>query len=169
MYLSADLLVFHFKLKNFAIYTVISGYGWEGCSVIYELVISFKAGRKVNVGNAWFRVLCLSLCLCLSVCLSLSQLEFCVCWCHLPSFDLRLLSRNLSFITFFSSDRIRLGFLSFLPRRSQIGRKITFNYFYFLTNFIDISLCADPMRRNPFSPLWRKSALITPGECSRGR
>ena len=24
------------------------------------------------------------------------------------------------------------------------------NYFYFLTNFIDISLCADPVRRNPF-------------------
>ena len=86
------------------------------------------------------------------VCLS-PQLEF---W----SADRRLLcslSRNLSFISFFSFDRIRLGFLCFLPQRSRIGRKITFNYFYFLTNFIDISLCTDPIRRNPFSRFWRKS------------
>ena len=66
--------------------------------------------------------------------------------------------RNLSFISFFSSDRIRLGFLCFfLPLRSLIDRKITFDYFYFLTNFIDISLCADHMGRNPFSLSWRKS------------
>ena len=29
----------------------------EGCSVIYELIASFKAEkRKINVGDAWFRV-----------------------------------------------------------------------------------------------------------------
>ena len=87
------------------------------------------------------------------------------------------LSGNLSFISFISSDRIRLGFLDFLLRRSRIDRKITFNYFYsfiylfiyLLTNFIDISLCADPMRRkNPFSILNKVSAPITSGECSRG-
>ena len=75
----------------------------------------------------------------------------------LPSFDLSSLSRTLSFISFFSSDRIKLGFLCFLPRRLWIGRKLTFNYFYFWTNFIDISLCADPIHRNPFFPFWRKS------------
>ena len=92
-----------------------------------------------------------------SVSFSLSQLEFWFADRRLPSFDLCPLSRNLSFTSFFSSDRIRLGFLCFLPWRSLIGRKITLNYFHFLTNFIDILLCADPMRRNPFSPFWRKS------------
>ena len=48
----------------------------------------------------------------------------------------------------FQSDQV--VFSLFLPRRSRIDGKITFNYFYFLTNFIDISLCADPMRRSPF-------------------
>ena len=67
------------------------------------------------------------------------------------------LSRNLSFISFFSSERIKLGFLYFLPRRSRISRKITFTYLYFLKNFIDIWPCANPMRRTPFFPLWRKS------------
>ena len=43
-------------------------------------------------------------------------------------------------------------------------------YFLFLTNFVDISLCADPMRRNPFfSILMKVSAPITPGERSHGR
>ena len=100
---------------------------------------------------------------------SFSQLEFWSVDCRLPSFDLFLLLRNLSFISFFSSDQIRLRILCFLPWRSRIGWKITFNYFYFLTNFIDISLCTDPVRRNPFFPFWRKvSALITSSECSRG-
>ena len=112
----------------------------EGCSVIYELVASFKAEkRKVNVGDAWFLVSPLSL--------SSSQLEYWSVDRHRSSFDLCPLERNLSFISFFSSDRTRLGFLYFLPPRSRIGRKITFNYFYFLTNFIDISLCADLMHR----------------------
>ena len=60
------------------------------------------------------------------------------------------LSRNLFLISFFSSDQIKLSFLCFLPGSSWIDRKITSNYFYFLTNVIDISLCADPMRRSPF-------------------
>ena len=64
-------------------------------------------------------------------------------------FDLAPVSRNLFFIALLPSDRIKFGFL-FLPRRSRIGRKITFNYFYFLTNFIDISLRTDPMLRSPF-------------------
>ena len=39
----------------------------EGCSVIYELVASFKSEkREVNVGDAWFRVSSLSLSLFLS-------------------------------------------------------------------------------------------------------
>ena len=50
----------------------------------------------------------------------------------------------------------QMGFsLFFLPRRSQIGRKIPFNYSYFLTNFIDISLCADPI-------LWQYTAGRSP-------
>ena len=105
----------------------------------------------------------------LSLSLSLSELEFLVCGCRLPSFDLAPLLRNLSFIAFLSSDQIKRGFLCFLPQRSWTGRKITFNCFYFLTNFIAISLYADPMRRSPFSILKKVSAPITFGECSRRR
>ena len=48
----------------------------EGCSVIYNLVASFEAEkRKVNVGDAWFRVPPLPLSLSLSLSLSLTQLE----------------------------------------------------------------------------------------------
>ena len=131
----------------------------EGCLVIYGLVASFKAEkRKVDVGDAWFRVSP-----------SFSELTFRVCWRRLPSFELVPLSRNLSFMSFFSSDRIKLGFLYLLLRRSSIDRKITFTFF-FLTNFIDISRCADPMRRTPlFFILKKVSAPITPSECSRGR
>ena len=62
-------------------------------------------------------------------------------------------------------------FLRFLPWRSRIDRKISFNYVYFMTNLIDISLCADPMRRNPFFfvILKKVSSPIISGECSRGR
>ena len=73
-----------------------------------------------------------------------------VCWCRLTSFNLPR-CREICLLYRFS---LLIGsnwvFFAFLPRRSRIGRKITFNYFYFLTNFIDNSLCADPMRRNPF-------------------
>ena len=80
---------------------------------------------------------------------SFTQLEFWSADCRPPSFDLAPLLRNLSFISFFSSDQIELGFLCVLPRRLRISRKIRFNHFYFLTNFIDILLHADPMRRKP--------------------
>ena len=46
-----------------------------------------------------------------------------------------------------------------------IGRKITFNYFYFLTNFIITWSYA----QDPFSFLKKVSASITSSECSRGR
>ena len=110
----------------------------EGCSVIYELVASFKVEkRKISVGDAWFRVSPLSLSL--SVGVLVCGLSYAFFW-DAP------LSRNLSFISFFSFDRIRLGFLwifFFLMLRPRIGQNIIFNRFYFLTNFIDISLCAD--------------------------
>ena len=106
----------------------------------------------------------------LSLSLSLSHLEFWSAECRLPSFDLASLSRNLSFISFFSSDRTKLGFLCFLPWRARVSRKFSFTYFDFLTNFIDILLCADPMSRNPFFSILKKvSAPIASGECSRGR
>ena len=130
----------------------------EGCLMIYSLVTSFKVEkRKVNVDDVWFRVSLPSLSLSLS--LSLSKSWSSSLQGHLSSFDLAQLSRNLSFIAFLSSDQIKLGFLCFLLQRLQIGWKITFNYFYFLTNFmdVDILLCTDPMRRNPFFPFWRKS------------
>ena len=99
--------------------------------------------EEVNMGDVWFRV---------SLFLGVSSLLVSSAF-----FWSAPLSRNLSFISFFSSDWIKLGFLCFLPRRSRIGRKIIFNCFYFLTNFIAISLCADPMCRNLLFPFWRKS------------
>ena len=66
----------------------------------------------------------------------------------------------------------QIGFSMFLlPRRSRIGRKflLTFFFFFFFTNFIDISLCDDPMRRTLFFFILKKvSAPITSGEFSRG-
>ena len=95
---------------------------------------------------------CFSPPLFLSLSLSLSlRVGVQVCGRRLPSFDLSSLSWNLSFIAFISSNRIKLCFLCFLPRRSRIGRRITFNYFNsFLINVINVSLCADPMRRSLF-------------------
>ena len=58
-----------------------------------------------------------------------------------------LQSRNLSFVSFFSSDWIKLDFLCFLLQRWRIGQKITFNYFYFwqisLTFHYAVILCTD--------------------------
>ena len=125
----------------------------EGCLVIYGLVTFFKAEkRKVNVGDVWFRVSPPSLSLCVSLSVSLSL-------CRSRSFlfvgvvSLLFICSAVKKFVFYSvflfwSDQ--LGFLCFLPRRSRIGRKITFNCFYFLTNFIDISLCADPIHRRSF-------------------
>ena len=119
----------------------------------------FLQSREEEIQCGWCVVSSFaSLSLSLSLSLTLSQLEFWSADYPLPSFDLAPLSRNLSFIAFLSADRIKLGFLCFLQRRSRIGRKITFNYFnFFGTNFIEISLCADLMRRSPFFPFWRKS------------
>ena len=65
--------------------------------MIYDLVVSFKTEkRKVNVGDAWFRVSPLCLCLCLSL-----RAGVLVCGCRLPSSDLAPLLRNLSFIAFY--------------------------------------------------------------------
>ena len=57
------------------------------------------------------------------LCLFLSQLEF---W----SADCRL-SRNLSFISFFSSDRIRLGFLCFFTAKITDWPKLLLIVFIF--------------------------------------
>ena len=71
-------------------------------------------------------------------------------------------------LSFLSSDQIRLGFLCFLLRRSQIGRKITFNYLIFWqissTFCYALILCAE----TPFFILKKVLAPITSGECSRG-
>ena len=95
-------------------------------------------------------------------------------WCVVSSFA--SLSLSFSQVGFWSADLFicpavkkfvfyivflfwsdQIGFSLFLPWRSRIGRKITFNYFYTLRNLIDISLYAEPMHRNHFSPVWRKS------------
>ena len=98
--------------------------------------------------------------------LCLSQLEF---WsamdCHLPSFDLSPLSRNLSFISFFSSDQIRLGFLCFLPKVTD-WLKNYFNYFLFFDKFHrHFAMCWSYVQKLLFSILKKVSAPITSGEC----
>ena len=136
----------------------------EAYLVIYGLVAPFKAEkRKLNVGDTWFRVSPLSLCLSLSVGAPVCELSPAFFWSG-PAVE-----KFVFYIIFlFWSDQI--GFSLFLPRRLRIGRKITFDYFYFLTNFIGISLCAYPMRRNPFFFILKKvSAMVTSGECSHGR
>ena len=70
---------------------------------------------------------------------SLSQLEFWSTNCRLPSFDTCPLSRNLSFISFFSL-LIGTNWVLFLTVKVTDLSKI---FFYILTNFIDISLCAE--------------------------
>ena len=136
----------------------------EGCSVIFGLVASFKAvKRKVNVGDAWFRVSPLSVSLSLSwssdsrtvVCLLLIW-PHCRKNCLLYHFSL-LVGSNLVFLVFYCEGH-------------GSAEKLLWIIFIFLTNFIDNSLCADPMRRNPFFSILKKvSAPITSGECSRGR
>ena len=144
---------------------------WEGCSVIYELAASFKAEkRKVNVSDAWFRVSPLSVCLSVYLSLSWSSESVGVVCLLLISARCRKICLLYRFSFLIESDGVFLVLVFFLPRRPRIGWKITYNYFYFLTYFIDISLCSDPMRRNPpFSILKKVSEPITSGECSRGR
>ena len=109
---------------------------------------------------------CLCLCLCLSVCLSvclslslslsLSQLEFWVYWCQLPSFDLpccREICLLYRFSLLIGSDWV---FGVFYCKVYGLAKNY-FELFFFFTNFIDISLCTDPMWRNLFFSFWRKS------------
>ena len=132
----------------------VTGAEMRGVLVIYGLVASSKRRRGKSmwvIRGFEFR---------LSLLPPLPQLEFWSADCRLPSFDQHPLSRNLSFISFFSFDQIKSGFLRFLPWRSRIGRKITFNYYYFFFFFGQISstfrysliLCAE----TPFFPFWRK-------------
>ena len=74
-----------------------------------------------------------------------------VCRCRLPSFDLPLLSRNLSFMAFLSSDRVKLGFHCFLLQRSRIGRNWFFDKFHlhFAMRW--------SYAQKPLFPFWRKS------------
>ena len=137
--------------------------GAEMRGVFGDLRVShFLQSREEECQCGWCMVLSFaSVSLCLSVCLSLS-------WSLLVSsaffWSVSAVEKFVFYIVFlFWLDQIGFSlffflFLFFLPRRSRIGRKITFNYFFFfLSNFIDILLFADPVRRNPFSPFWRKS------------
>ena len=94
-----------------------------------------------------------------------------VCGCRFPSFVLTLLSRNLSFIAFLSSHRIKLGFSLFcfyreghrLPEKLHL---VIFIFWLISSTFrYALILCAE----TPFSILKKVSAPITSGECSRGR
>ena len=89
----------------------------EGCFVIYRLVASFKAEkRKVNMGDAWFRFLPLSL--------SFSQSSglwtvVCLLLIWPRNREICLLYR------FIYSDQIRLGFLWFFYCESHgLAKKI---------------------------------------------
>ena len=139
--------------------------GGEGCLLIYGLVTSFKAEkRKVNVGGCMVSSF-------IPPSLSLSfRLGILVCRVvyRLPSFNLTSLSRNLSFISFFFSDLIKLGLLYFLLfffvvffllPRSRIGRKITFNYyfFFFFDKFNRRFATRWSYAQKPLVPFWRKS------------
>ena len=125
--------------------------------MIYGLVSSFKAEKKkVNVGFEF----CLSL--------SLSELGSSLQG-HLSSFDLISLTRNLSFIVFFSLDQINWVFFLFY-RSLRLSDKITFNYFDFWifgqissTFRYELILHAEA----PFSILKKVSEPITSGKCSR--
>ena len=135
----------------------------EGCLVIYRLIASFKEEkRKVNVDDAGFRISPSSL--------SLSQLEFLSADCHLPSFDLAPLSRNLSFILFSSSDQIKFGFLGFFTAKVTDCPKNYFYLFLFFDKFNrHFAMRWSYVQKPLFSILKKVSAPITSTEYSRGR
>ena len=88
--------------------------------MIYGLVAPFKAEkRKVNVDDVWFRVSPLSL--------SLRAGDS----SRLPSFNLASLSGNLSFISIFSSDLIKLGFFVFYREGHRLAEKLLLIIFIF--------------------------------------
>ena len=85
------------------------------------LVASSKVEKKkVNVGDVWFQVL--------PLCLRVGVL---VCRCRLPSFDLALQLRNLSFIVFFSSDQIIWVFFVFYCEGHGLAKKLLLIIFIF--------------------------------------
>ena len=91
----------------------------------------------------------------LSVFISVSlRVGFLVCGRRFPSFWSGSAVEKFVFYSVFVFRSDQIGFslfvCFFLPRKSRIGRKIAFDHFYFLKNSIDISLCADPMRRSLF-------------------
>ena len=96
-----------------------------------------------------------------SLSLSLSELEFQVCRCHLPSFDLAPLSRNLSFIVFFVFQSDQIGFSLFVCLFFyREGHGLTEKWLLIIFIFWEISstfhcvliLCAEAL-----FPFWRKS------------
>ena len=107
-------------------------------------------------------------------------------WCVVLSFAFLSLSwsssLHVSSAFFWSSSTIKkfvfysifiywsdqIGFSLFLSGMSRIGRKIASNDFYFLTNFMDILLCTDPMRKSSFFHFEESLAPITSGEFSHG-
>ena len=108
------------------------------CLMIYDLFTFFKAEkRKVKMGDAWFRVLPLSL--------SLSELG-------LPSFHLPR-CREICLLYRFS---LLIGSI-FFREGHEMAEKLLLIFKRFLTNFVNISPCAGPMRRSSFFPFWRKS------------
>ena len=122
--------------------------------------IDLRLSRFLQSGEeesqcGWWVVESLSFSLSLSLSLLVGVLSSAFFWsprcreiCLLYRFSLLIVSNWVFFVLFFF----------------RIGRKITLTYFYFLTNLIDISLCADPMRRNPFFSILKKvSAPITSG------
>ena len=112
-----------------------------------------------------FRTPCLSLSLSLTLSLSLFlSLSFGVLSLLVSSafFWSAPLSRNLSFISFFSSDRIRLDFFKcfffFLPRRSWIGRKLLLIFFFFFDKFHrHFAKRWSYEQKTPFFSFWRNS------------
>ena len=57
--------------------------------------------------------------------------------------------KKLVFYCVFIFQLDQIKFFLFFTVKVMDWPQNTFNHFYFLTNFIDISLCADPMHRSP--------------------
>ena len=123
----------------------------EGRLVIYGLVGSFKAEkRKVNEGDSWFRVStppALSLSLSLSLSLIVRVLVcgvVCLLLIWLRCREICLLYR------FYLLVRSKWVFFVFYREGHGLAEKLLLIIFISLINFIDISLCADPMRKSSF-------------------
>ena len=105
----------------------------------------------------------------LSLSPSFSVLEFLVCRCHLPSFDLALLSRNLSFIAFISSEQINWVFFGvFYHEGHGLAKKLLLIIFIFWQISSTFRYALILWTEAPFSILKKVPAPITSGECSCG-